>query len=170
MSTLTQDLLKKHFHYDPLTGNFTRLIAAGNGCKVGEIAGGFNGGYIKIRLLGKKYQAHRLAFMYMTGDIPECVDHIDGDGTNNRWSNLRKASVRENQQNARLRIDNTTGVKGIHLYNSTYVARLWVNGVRKSKNFFAGNYASKAEALAAAESWLRSVREAEHKEFTNHGD
>lgn len=41
------------------------------------------------------------------------VDHVDGDGLNNRRGNLREATARQNGRNARNRVDNTSGFKGV---------------------------------------------------------
>jgi hypothetical protein len=50
---------------------------------------------------GKPYLQHRIATLYMTGDWPEEVDHINGDKADNRWENLRAVDVKTNRQNER---------------------------------------------------------------------
>lgn len=58
--------------------------------------------------------AHRLAWLYVTGVWPEHqIDHIDGDGLNNRWDNLREVTNQENQQNRKRMSRNTSGVIGV---------------------------------------------------------
>jgi len=80
-----------------------------------KIAGSVNNlGYVKIKLNGKSYAAHRLAFLYVTGSWPENqVDHINRIRTDNRWENLRKASNAENMLNTVLHKNNISGVPGI---------------------------------------------------------
>lgn len=91
---LTQARLKELLHYDPDTGIFTRLAS---GCEAGLHD---RDGYLKINVASRYYQAHRLAFLYMTGCFPEDqVDHIDGVRDDNRWVNLRSATSQENQHN-----------------------------------------------------------------------
>jgi hypothetical protein len=101
---ITQDELKELLHYDPESGLFTRH-------KSGKIAGSiFNNKYITLNINYKTYYAHRLAWLYMTGKWPpKWIDHIDCDGLNNKWSNLRLAEVAENLQN--IKIKPTTGVR-----------------------------------------------------------
>lgn len=113
---LTAARLKELLRYDPDTGEFFRLIA--QRCQhggVGEIAGTLErDGYIQIGIDGRRYKAHHLAVLYMTGvSVPEIVDHIDGDTSNNRWSNLRCCSITDNNRHTRLRQNNTSGVKGV---------------------------------------------------------
>lgn len=71
-------------------------------------------GYHYVNICGKLRLAHRLAYFYMMGDWPLLnIDHINRDRTDNRWSNLRMATVSENAFNQEIRSDNKSGVKGV---------------------------------------------------------
>ena len=74
-------------------------------------------GYLRIRIkIGTKASvaAHRLAWYIANGVAPlDEIDHIDGDGMNNRIANLREASSSVNKRNSRLRSDNTSGIAGV---------------------------------------------------------
>lgn len=117
-SELTQEYLKSLYSYDPNSGLFTRLINRGK-FKVGEIAGrqhtdskGMT--YVKIKISGKEYFAHRLVWFYMYGVWPEKeIDHIDHNTINNKISNLRSVSPSENRRNASISRNNTSGVVGV---------------------------------------------------------
>ena len=76
--------LKRYVHYNPRTGVFTRVYTTGNNSKKGDT---LTSGRINIE--GKSYQLHRLAYLYMTGDIPSEVTFINGDNTDLRFNNLR---------------------------------------------------------------------------------
>ena len=97
---ITKEVLKKHIHYDPETGEFTRLISTINS-PAGYLLEGKNAeGYIVFSVEGKRTKAHRWAFLYMTGEFPqELVDHKDGVRDNNKWYNLRDADYALNAQN-----------------------------------------------------------------------
>ena len=113
---LTQAELKRIWHYDPDTGLFTRLIATAGHKKIGEIANGrSNKNYVQIQIAEKTYKAHRLAWLYMTGDWPKHqVDHINGIRDDNRWCNLRDVKQSVNQQNQRSpHRDNKSGYAGV---------------------------------------------------------
>ena len=70
--------------------------------------------YLRVTLAGKRgLYVHRLIWVYMTGEQPDTVDHIDGDGLNNKWSNLRNVTHRENAKNQKLFKNNTSGVSGV---------------------------------------------------------
>lgn len=60
------------------------------------------------------------------------VDHRDGDGLNNRRSNLRKATTSQNLRNQRIRSDNTSGLKCVSLSHGKWRARITVNGKTKT--------------------------------------
>jgi len=129
---LTQDRLKEVLHYDPETGVFTRLVSTNNRVKVGAVAGTIHHtGYCRIKIDGKDYLAHRLAFLYMTGEFPkDQADHIDGNPANNRWSNLRECTHAENQQNRASKPGSTSKHVGINRYKKTqkWRAAIKING------------------------------------------
>lgn len=103
---LTQKYLKGCLDYNLLTGDFTWKVRddvpkSTNSRMAGKSAGTIakTHGYKVIRISGKLYLAHRLAFLYVLGYIPEFVDHIDRDRTNCSWINLRCATRQQNNIN-----------------------------------------------------------------------
>jgi len=164
---LTQKELKKLLNYDPKTGIFTwksRDSKAWNTRRSGKTAGQFDrGGYILIGILGKRYLAHRLAFLYMTGNCPhDQTDHIDHDRGNNKWNNLRAVTQAENQRNRALAKNNTSGLSGVHWSksNKKWMVRVKVN----RKRIYLGSFSTKDEAIK-----VRKAAEIEHNFHVNHG-
>lgn len=94
---LTQARLMEKLHYDPETGIFTRRPPDHNR-KTGKFD---RDGYVTIVVDYVRHQAHRLAWLYMTGSHSdaECIDHINGIRDDNRWVNLREATRLENMWN-----------------------------------------------------------------------
>lgn len=128
---LTQQDLKEQLHYDKNTGLFTRIkIIQNSHAKVGDIAGNsHHSGYVFIRVNGKLYQAHRLAFLYMTGNFPvDCVDHINGIKNDNKWCNLRNATRSQNMKNRVMTKGNKTGYKGVVANGKKFKAVARLNG------------------------------------------
>lgn len=111
---ITQDRLIELFLYDPLTGEFTRRKARGRE-PAGAVAGSFDAyGYQTIMIDGRNYRAHRLAWFYMKGVWPEHeIDHENRIRADNRWSNIRPATRKENSENCPLRRDSASGVRGV---------------------------------------------------------
>ena len=73
-----------------------------------------NTGYIMIRISSYFVLAHRLAFLYVSGSLPvNHVDHINHDGLDNRWSNIREANFLQNSKNQSLSSKNKTGIMGV---------------------------------------------------------
>jgi len=105
--------------YNPVTGMFHWIISKPK-IHIGMRAGGLHTkGYRKIRINGKKYFEHRLAFLFMTGDWPEDqVDHINGVPDDNRWANLRLANNAQNQWNSKSY--SSTGHKGVYKIRDRY--------------------------------------------------
>lgn len=140
---LTQEFLKEHFHYNPDSGLFVRLklTSSASRAKIGDIAGcKYSDGYIYMKINSKHHKAHRLAFLYMHGKMPEhTVDHINGIKDDNRFCNLRKATKSENTQNQRRpHKSNQCGFLGVYFENESgrYVAQLSINGKPKKLGRF----------------------------------
>jgi hypothetical protein len=113
MSELTQAILKSLLTYDPETGVFTWRVSRGTRC-AGSLAGANSQGYIRIKLSGVQYMAHRLAWLYVNGNLPTLeIDHINRLRNDNRIENLRLATHSQNTRNANIRTDNKTGVRGV---------------------------------------------------------
>jgi len=104
-------------------------------------------GYQEVTINKKKHYAHRIIFMMFNGYWPEQIDHIDGNRSNNLISNLREATNAQNNRNTKLRVNNTTGFKGIyfHKQNKNFVARITVD----YKEIHLGCYKTAEEASQA---------------------
>ena len=98
---ITQSDVKAKLSYNELTGIFTWIDSDNRIVQNGSVAGNINrNGYCYIGLYREVYRAHRLAWLYMTGEMPtKQIDHIDGNKSNNAFSNLRLASNAENLKN-----------------------------------------------------------------------
>lgn len=170
---LTQEELKRVLDYDLTTGEFTWKVATGARAKVGTIAGSLSGnGYKQIRVNAKRYYNHRLVFLYLYGEIPEQIDHINRNKLDNRLVNLRNCNTSENCMNKSMQVNNTTGFRGISLHKSNkhYIAHVQENSKILQKYFSTYKYGTLDKALEAAIVWTREKREELHKEFVNHGD
>lgn len=113
---ITQAEIKKLLNYDPETGVFTWRVRRPS-INVGDIAGCINKetGYALICTNRKRYMAHRLAWLYVHGYLPEHeLDHINRIRTDNRILNLREVSRMCNIRNTGNFCNNKSGVKGVY--------------------------------------------------------
>lgn len=110
---LTTEVLRVLLHYDPETGEFTWADPLAPQMCPGDTAGSVGGwGYVYIGVLGRSYPAHRLAWLYMTGEWPiEQIDHRNRNTLDNRWDNLRDATQFQNSCNRKK--PNKLGIKGV---------------------------------------------------------
>lgn len=157
---LTQERLKELLHYDPETGVFTWRSITSNRVKIGSEAGcltpprrGEDTGYRLIRIDGRLYQAHSLAYFYVWGFLPEQIDHRDKNGHNNAICNLRLCSDSQNRANAKRPVTNTSGIKGV-----TLVGRKWRARVKSGRKFINLGYFD--DRQAAQNAYARGAREA----------
>ena len=80
---------------------------------------------VKVNYVG--YYVHRIIWFMVKGeDRPDLgVDHIDGNGLNNRLDNLRLVTQQTNCMNRRIRKNNNTGLKGSLPHKVTLRAELY---------------------------------------------
>lgn len=133
--------LSKYLKYDPNSGIITWIKRPSKRVKIGQIAGYKRAdGYIVIKLLGKHYYAHRVAWeLYNGTEPPKHIDHIDGDPSNNKIKNLKLASQRENCQNYKIhRKGKPVGANYVQKYKKykKYRSRIRVNGVQHNLGYF----------------------------------
>lgn len=128
---LTAERVRRLLDYDPSTGIFRwlELPPATKIVKVGDVAGGNDNGYVRIRVDGRTHYAHCLAWLWMTGQWPtDQVDHRNTVRSDNRWENLRQASQQLNSQNRRVAPKRTSsGFLGVSRRNRKrhpFVARI----------------------------------------------
>lgn len=144
---LTAVRLHELLAYEPQTGAFTWQFSRPK-APAGAAAGARQKiGYTVIRVDGRLYYAHRLAWLHMTGEWPAAtVDHIDGDKTNNRWLNLRDVEHVVNCANQH-RAQGSSGMLGAAWSSRTKNWRGIIT--RGDKQFHLGTFATSAEANAA---------------------
>ena len=132
----TEEMLRDSVTYDPETGVLTKGSKS-NWCRQKH-------GHMLVRISGKTYKLHRLAWLCMTGSWPtNHIDHIDGDPTNNRWSNLRDVTRSQNLRNQRRSKKPTCGVYPV---KGHWVVKVRVMGALVHY----GSFADKAAAVAKA--------------------
>lgn len=143
---LTQERLKHFISYCPLTGLFVR-IRNHQSAKASTVITTRTKGYIDIQIDNKVYKAHRLAFLYMTGNFPpEFVDHINGNRSDNRFSNLRLATLAENNGNTHT----PRGRSGILGVDWDTKSRKWHARIKVDKiNHNLGYFNSQEDAVMA---------------------
>lgn len=107
--TMDTDYLRSILSYDPISGDLTWKIRPDtnhrdrwfNGRFGGKVAGKIHlkSGYRVVKIEGKYWLAHRLAWMIMYGECPPELDHRDHVKSNNVLTNLRPATRLQNARN-----------------------------------------------------------------------
>ncbi len=148
------EFIKAILNYNPSTGIFRWKkrsdISPKADHKANKIAGSIDkDGYICIQINKKRYGAHRLAWVIMTGTWPKHdIDHREPPRTDNRWNNLREATRRQNLRNMRKRPNNKSGFKWVSWCK---IMKAWKAQIRNDKtNLYLGCYKTPEEAHAVA--------------------
>ena len=121
MAELTQEEVRRLFSYDA-KGYLIRAIATmGPSGKKGDIIGCYGSKdlgkrsrrYVTTKISGRHYTVHRLIFLWHHGYLPEQIDHINGNSTDNRIENLRPADAALNSMNRKTFANNKSGARGV---------------------------------------------------------
>lgn len=160
-AVMSFDEAEKFFDYENSTGRLLwknhprRMVCNGfeAGCRLGV--------YRQVKVNGRKYLSHRIAWLLNYREWPENqIDHIDGDGMNNRIENLREADHLINRKNVKATARNTSGVAGV----SKRGDRWEVYGTDNKKSYYLGRYRSFSDAVE-----VRNVFKQEHGFTERHG-
>jgi hypothetical protein len=153
--------LRELFTYDHESGVMRRLTTNRAGKQCGTL---FDTGHMCVNVDGKMAGIHRIAWALYYGEYPLLeIDHINGDGADNRICNLRLATSAQNNQNRRLSARNKSGVKGVFRVKSGKPWRVCV-GYGRGK-YYITQFDDFDEAAEHASAMRRKL----HSEFANDG-
>lgn len=154
---ITQELVRTLLDYDPETGHLywrerpeewyerRRLWMTWNTRFAGKRAGRVwinpKNGYRcrTIAVFGSVKKEHRIIWLYMKGDpVPDNIDHLDRDATNNKWANLAESTQARNSRNASMKRNNTSGVTGVswNKRRGAWMAKVTLNGKSNYLGYF----------------------------------
>ena len=154
---LTHERVREIIDYDPETGIFRWKVNRGPK-KAGTIAGAINGsGYLVIAIENSSIRANRLAWFWMTGRWPSLeIDHKNQVKSDDRWTNLREATVSQNSANRKTKKRDLP--RGVFRQGSSYCAKIRRNGA----NIYRHGFSSPEEAQ---KEYLRLFSEIHGAEF-----
>lgn len=151
------EMAREVLRYEPDTGLFRWKVNRGK-CKAGQVAGTKHSeGYVQINTCGRLLLAHRLAWFFVYGKLPDClIDHRNGQRDDNRIDNLREADHSLNGQNQRKpQKGNKSGVLGVYQRNCS--GKWYAAITRKGESFTFGPYDTKKKAALAYANAKRSI-------------
>ena len=143
---VTQKEIRAVFDYNPNTGECFRKVHLNKNHLKGELLGTKTYGkndYPTLQVNKVSYKLHRLIWLHIYGYFPEQIDHKNRNKLDNRLSNLRESNYSINNKNLSKRVDNTSGVTGVHKHYGKWRARIKVN----KKMIYLGVYESKQDAI-----------------------
>ena len=154
---IDQKLVLELFNYNKETGLLSVKSTRGyrGSVKKGRIIGSIHRcgskntkkHYLRTSLLSSLAYVHRIIWVMVTGEQPIEIDHIDGDGLNNKWENLRNVNHSVNGKNQKAHKNNTSGISGITFRKDSgkWRARIMVN----DKSISLGTFSNKDDAISA---------------------
>jgi hypothetical protein len=148
---ISAEHLRATLDYNPSTGALTwrrrsDAPALWNAKCAGKQAGYLHHrGYVHLEIHGKYYAAHRIVWLWVYGEWPGEIDHINGIKNDNRIINLRICTRSQNCQNTKRREWAAAGIKGVYRNKNRWTSAITISGVRH----YLGNFATPEEAGAA---------------------
>lgn len=164
---LTQEMVKEMFDYRADGKLIRRHSTMGNGNHAGAVVGtkptgARNYRYSATKVLGEHWCVHKLIYLYHHGVVPDQLDHINRDSTDNRIENLRPANPTENTCNRGLFSNNTSGCKGVSWNKRNKKWQSYVSIKTKTKHL--GYF----EDLELADFVSTEARDLYHGKYANH--
>ena len=146
---LDAEALRHVLRYEPESGKFFWLAPACSRLKPGDPAGRLDSkGHVQIGVMGTRFMAHRLAWLYIYGSWPpEEIDHRNCIRSDNRIANLRLANRKENTRNRVVSSRSTSGLKGASVHHRT--GKWQASCGSRGEKTYLGLYSSPEEAHAA---------------------
>lgn len=161
---LTQEIVKKLLDYNPATGDlvwkwrdtkdFQHLGGRAEGvCSsfnkqfagAPALHGIMKIGYRAGAIYDQRFYAHRVIWLWMTGEMPKTIDHKNGIKIDNRWENLRNTTQRKNARNQTRRNTNTSGHTGVFAQGKKWKAQIMIDAV----SYHLGTFENILDAAAA---------------------
>lgn len=145
-----EDEIRSLLAYDPESGLLRWKERWNPKIREDMVAGTISQGYVYVCVRYRRFRAHRIAWLLMTGDWPAQgteIDHINGIRNDNRWCNLRALPRKKNCMNSGIRSNNKSGKTGVSFVarSGKWDARITADGVL----YLLGQYASRQEAIEA---------------------
>jgi hypothetical protein len=132
---------------------------AGYNCKGSKSSNTF---YCRIQIKNKNYLAHRLIWLYVNGELPNSIDHINGNGIDNRIENLRNVDAFQNMKNCKISKTSKFGIYGVNLCKKT--GNYYSTITNRKRRYWLGYSSDFFEACCK-----RKSAEIVHKFHSNHG-
>lgn len=163
---ITESNLKEYMTYNPDTGLLVWKKSSGGitvGSEVGSVQKIKHLRYRTSYFNGKACLVHRIIHFYVLGEMPNGeIDHIDGNGLNNKWSNLRVVNHKDNLRNQKLSNINKSGHAGVCWIENRQ--RWHAQIAEGGRRIFLGRFKDKNDAISA-----RETAEREFGYHENHG-
>lgn len=158
ITPIDSELVRKLFIYEE--GSLIWAVNKGR-AKVGQKAHTNSTGYKVFKINGVQYLEHRLIWAFHYGDVPDYLDHINGNFLDNRIENLREATHQQNMCNRKTPKHNKSGVKGVYKHKNKWLAQVTAKG----QSIYLGLFKSLDDAKNA----VITARTELHKQFANTG-
>lgn len=137
---ITQERVKELFNYDYKNGVLTWIskpASKANASLIGKRAGTQRkDGRRQVRVDNRMYMEHNIIFLWVYGFMPQEVDHVNLDPSDNRIKNLRECTRSQNSANRTAQNNNKLGVKGVSRRpGGSYLMQIRCNGKLIQKTY-----------------------------------